>query len=48
MSKIVTVESLGLGLGNRALEHAVLCLQCERFGVSDLLIDSILTPIDIA
>lgn len=48
MSKIVTVESLALGPANRALEHAVLCLQYERLGVTDLLIDSILTPNDIA
>lgn len=44
----MTVESLDLGPADRALEHAVLRLQCERFGVTDLPIHSILTPTDIA
>lgn len=42
------VKWLALGPANHALEHGVLYLQCERLGVTDLLIDSILTPIDVA
>lgn len=37
-----------LGFSHLALEHIVSCPQYELLGVTDLLIDSILTPIDIA
>ena len=48
VSKIVIVGASALGFAHRALQYVVLCLQYERLGVADLLVDSILIPVDIA
>jgi hypothetical protein len=48
VSKIGLLGSFALAFAHSLLERVVLFLQCERLGATDLLIDSILTPIDVA
>ena len=48
MNKIVIVGAFALGFAHRVLQPVVLCLQHERLGVTGLLTDSVLIPVDIA